>query len=165
MRFQDSSGTYFQLNINGYAEPHARNYSRANWLRIKISASGPFGSWRTECPGLTTYEAGWLADWLEEAAKGTETRQRLDFLEPSLAFLLLDLPEGLTLRICLEGQVRPQWMSPRPAGQHEVWLDFPLPAAESFARAAADLRRELARFPERKPAPKQAVRGKHLHLA
>lgn len=149
MRFQRQDGTGFEMNITGYAAPRARSYGQANLLRQKILVNGPYGSWQAEFPGITTYEAAWLADWLEQVASGSEMRQRLDFLEPSLAFSLIESSGERNLRIFLEWQARPIWMFARSGGTHEVWLDFPIGAKEEFFQAAAQLKQSLAKYPER----------------
>ena len=149
MRFQRQDGTGFEMNITGYAAPRARSYGQANLLRQKIMVNGPYGSWQAEFPGITTYEAAWLADWLEQVASGTEMRQRLDFLEPSLAFSLIEASGERSVRIFLEWQARPVWMFARSGSTHEVWLDFPVSAKEELFQAAAQLKQSLVKYPER----------------
>jgi hypothetical protein len=150
MLFKTFDGTSFRLKIIGYAEPYARSYGRANLLRQKINVNSTYGAWQAEFPGFTTYEAAWLAEWLEQVASGSAIRQRLDFLEPSLAFTLLDLPAGHGLRIYLEGQSRPAWMYGRSGGTHDTWLDFPHVTHDELFQAAIELRKALLKYPERK---------------
>ncbi len=146
MLLRNPDGTFFRMKIIGYAEPRARAYVRANALRLQLSARTAQGGWQTDCIGLTTYEAGWLADWLEQVAGGTETRLRLDFLEPCLSFMVLDTPKGRKVRLFFEAQARPGWLMPACRGLHDLWLDFPL---QELSQATAALRQEAARFPER----------------
>ena len=165
MRFEAVDGTCFQMKILGYAEPYARTYGQANLLRQKININCAYGSWLADYSGFTTYETAWLAEWLEQVAAGTATRQRLDFLEPSLAFTLLDLPAdcgaGRSLRIYLEGQAHPGGRFGLCGGAHDTWLDFPLITDEALFQAAIELRKTLLKYPERK----RQVRAAHTNKA
>lgn len=146
----NTSGHRFELAISGYQFPSAADsWHDANWLVIEVSARGPEGAWRFSDPALLTNEVARLADWLEAVGSGRRpVNQRMDFLEPVLAFELRE-PTSRMFRILFELEGRPPWAEVRePERWAEAWVEFE-PDASELRAAAAELRTMLGRFPER----------------
>lgn len=139
-----------ELAIAGYQFPSATDsWDDANWLVVEVAGNGPHGTWRFSDPALQTTEVARLAHWLEAVAVGRRpVHQRMDFLEPVLAFELQE-PASRRFRVVFELEGRPSWASHREAERWgEVWLEFE-PDPGQLQAAASDLRAALRRFPER----------------
>jgi hypothetical protein len=106
------------------------------WCRVSITLNTPAGRWSATTPCLTGQEIERLAGWLDATAEG-DTVERLEFLEPELAF---DAADG-QVRVELRWGMRPRW-----AGGN---LDEPFCVAVpvepgQLRRAAEGLRSDLA---------------------
>lgn len=150
MFLRNSFGHTFALGIAGYQFPSSTDsWDDANWLVVEVAASGPAGVWRFRDPALQTAEATRLAAWLETVASGRRpVYQRMDFLEPVLAFELQE-PASRRFRVLFELEGRPPWANDRTAERWgEVGLEFE-PSPGELQAAAGELRAALRRFPER----------------
>lgn len=148
-----SLSTTFLLTILGYQYPDAAGEPYdANWLSIEVEAAGPEGAWTGTDPCLLTYEVRRLADWLAAVAEGQEAPPGISFLEPVLLFRLVELDQGLVLRVHFGNLINPSWRQldrpSMPGANPDLWLDFPL-AETDLASAARELRQEIKRYPDR----------------
>jgi hypothetical protein len=168
MRITDASGQVLELEVLGYQFPDHRSKQEtrekaiaggligrpsaerwdANWLVIRGYVQTSRGSWKFEDPCLETWEARSLCDCLTRVAAG-EPNERLDFIEPNLAFNVASPRNdaqlvGVVVEFGLEA--RPPWSSPEVFEQSPVNFDF---RRTDLAQAAADLAGELDRYPER----------------
>lgn len=149
-----STRTSFHIRVLGYQHPDAAGEPYdANWLSIQVEAAGPDGAWTGTDSCLLTYEAVRLAGWLEAVGEGRDAPRAISFLEPVLLFRLVE-PAGVkTLRVHFGNLINPSWraLDPDPAraaASPDLWLDFPLGETDLRA-AAAELRQELRRYPNR----------------
>ncbi|HEY4633047.1 MAG TPA: hypothetical protein VIH00_03935, partial [Candidatus Limnocylindrales bacterium] len=85
-----------------------------------------------------------LAVWCEAVAAGDPV-ETIDFLEPNLAFEVIDS----AVRITFELEARPPWR-PRHAADNldPVWIEVAT-GPDDLRRAASELRAALERFPSR----------------
>ncbi len=150
MILENTPGHRFELTVAGYQFPSVTHgWDDANWLVVEVAAKGSDGTWRFRDPALQTTELARLADWLDAVGSGRRpVPQRMDFLEPTLAFELQE-PESRRFRIIFELDARPPRAEDRdPERWAEVWLEFE-PSSAQLGAAAAELRATLSRFPER----------------
>ncbi len=147
-----AGGSIFALEILGYQYPDAvgEPYD-ANWLQVRVDASGPQGAWSVTDPCLLVSEAVRLAEWLAAVGSGAEASPALSFLEPGLLFRQV-LREGdeRFLRVHFGSLVQPNW-GPQASTRGEnpdLWLDFPL-AEIDLPATAGSLKERLKKFPQR----------------
>jgi hypothetical protein len=110
------------------------------WCRVRVALDTPDGRWQATDPCLTGPEVGRLADWLEQKAGGV-TGERLEFLEPELAFECDEARPGL-LRVELRWGLRPAWAGSEPS--EPFCVEVPAESGQ-LSRAADWLRSELGR--------------------
>lgn len=148
MHFRRDDGSSFSLAVVGYQFPAETTAEYdSNWLNIRIEVVEPRGKWSCTDPALLTYEVERLAQWLEKIAAGNPTSVSESFLEPNLSFELAS-PSAERLRVIFSLEFRPPWLSKLEADDDEYFVEFPVIAAELEA-AAASLRAQLKRFPQR----------------
>ncbi|AEN12876.1 MULTISPECIES: hypothetical protein [unclassified Streptomyces] len=128
-----------------------------NWLVIAGSVTTPGGRWAFADPCLLTQEAREIAHWLRAVAAGRvavarpedgeESSPGLEFLEPVLAFDLVDRTEdGAVLRVHLSlAAAPPGW---RDEDVYQYALDVRLDTS-AVLRAADGWDQALGAFPER----------------
>jgi hypothetical protein len=146
MRFSSADGSFFDLAIAGYQFPseHRAEYD-SNWLVVEGRAALHGREWAFREPCLLTYEVERLADWLEQLAVGKAVEGSEDFVEPNIAFSAASGAVGEhVLAVILDLEARASWAEK----QETLSLEFQLAPADLLA-AAADLRGQLARFPQR----------------
>lgn len=145
MRLQTTDGQSLDLTVLGYQFPKGGdNWHDRNWLNIRIEVTHSRGRWRSTDPSLLTSEVADLATWFEDVAAGRMLDDERPFIEPNLHF---DFSSGV-LRVFFELESRPAWARADGAGMKDLWIDFPA-ADLDLQSAAADLRQQLALFPER----------------
>lgn len=146
MRLTSSDGTNFNLTIAGYQFPHlATEPYDSNWLDITIEVDGAQGRWSHTDPALLTYEAAKLAAWLESIPSGS-SQPACTFFEPCLVFKLIEESVNhARISITLKHEFLPPWV---PQDEGSMTIIFALSDANLRA-AAADLRAQLARYPQR----------------
>jgi hypothetical protein len=146
MRLDDGRGNWVELHIVGYQFPDfdwRRGTSDANWLMIEGEAAIDGRVWRFQDPSLTTFDAAWLANWLDRAAQG-EGKGELGFDEPNLAFGLLSDRQGIHVRLGYES--RPPWIADSEGAEVSIAV-----GGNQLTSAAAAIRSELQPFPMRGP--------------
>ena len=132
IQFSNTNGGSLQLRIVNcqYPENSTGQYD-ADWLRVEGIVTRPNGDWRFCDPCLLTWEALALSTWLDTWPNIANTEREIGFIEPNLAFEVLEPSINPILRVSFELESRPDWAEKRFVGDPNVWLDFPLtvPAA------------------------------------
>ena len=137
------NGSSLRLRITGYQFPDMTDQWDSNWLMIEGAVDLAGRGWRFEDPCLTTIEAYRLADWLDACANGTPKYPYCGFIEPNLQFELID-PK--TLRIAFALEAAPPWSE---RGDDWTMHGFEMGVGPVLTQAAAELRKQLQRFPVR----------------
>lgn len=149
MELRDAeSGDFLALAPTRYEFPDLVGVEYdSDWLIVSGEARFGDEAWRWAEPVLLVIEAHELADWLDGVER-TSTGVRLDFLEPNLAFEVLDSDEDtIRLQVFLTHE-----SAPPSRLDDERFVSNPCSlrlARGSLARAARDLRASLQRFPSR----------------
>jgi hypothetical protein len=142
-------GTELELHIVGYQFPDERfDPWDSNALLVSVRVLASEGSWDVVDPCLTTWEAGHLIQWLSALGARPELLGgRL--AEPNVTVSARLGPDRnrLVVEATFELELRPPWLG---SGSLTVELDVDRP---QLARAAAALREDLARFPQRGDDP------------
>ena len=138
----------FDLTLVGYQFPHLASAPwDSNWLQVRVAVQHRRGSWTATDPCLLTYEVAGLADWLEALASGSAADPEQSFLEPCLRFEVQEGPRGqLVLQACFEHELRPPWAQDLEDENASLTL---LTEPDVLRAAAADLRGQLAKYPQR----------------
>jgi hypothetical protein len=144
------SDTSFHLKVLGYEFPDKEHEEwDSNWLRIHMAATLPQGAWSVSQPFLLTFEVERLADWLAAVSTGMQAKNEIHFVEPNLAFELIETNHGkASLRIHFAMECLPPWEQRSEQARADVYADFPLSAIDLHAAAKA-LRSQLRTFPQR----------------
>jgi len=127
-----------------------------NWLNIYINVKSKMGNWQTVHPLLTTWDVLVLTDWFDTLSKNAQPKYRdVSFTEPNLSFKLLNSfdSEVKTIRIKFDHESRPV----SATDGKEYYVDC-MPDNNELKRLAIDLKMELSKYPERKPANKSGDR-------
>jgi hypothetical protein len=100
-------------------------------------------AWSFRDPCLTTSEVAGLAQWLDQLVDGAALNPYYSFTEPNLQF---DRVSDRAIRVSFALECAPPW-----AERGDRWTKhgFEVPIGPGLRRAAAELRCDLARFPER----------------
>jgi hypothetical protein len=149
MQIAGAAGDLVEVTLVGYEFPHiARDRYDSNWLKVQTSVSLEGRSWTTVDPCLTTIEVEVLADWLDALADDRPADAELLFTEPALEFEVGKANEqNVRLQIWFGPGARPPWR-PGFAGDRDFGASFEVAPTE-LRFAAADLRRQLERYPTR----------------
>ena len=150
MEFGSKGRTFVGLAILGYQFPEmATELYDSNWLNVKLTASGPLGSWSAVDPALLTYEAKDLESWLRSLAAGTPTARGWSALEPNLWMEWEPLGTKKTLRIGFGAEfLPPAFNKAHSSAPDGAFLDFVVDL-DQLEDAADSLQAGLARFPQR----------------
>ncbi|HEX2024009.1 MAG TPA: hypothetical protein VHF00_04850 [Acidimicrobiales bacterium] len=156
MRLRGREGNELALSIVGYQFPDETvDPWDSNGLLVSVRVVTPHGTWEVVDPCLTTWEARQLALWLAAIARGAMIRPTSTLSEPNLTARVSIDPLSPTprfqLRVCFELENRPPW-APTVAGGRNLCVDLDVGAAD-LAAAAAAVREDLARFPQRGDDP------------
>ena len=156
MRLRGREGNELALSIVGYQFPdEAVDPWDSNGLLVSVRVASARGTWEVVDPCLTTWETRRLASWLAAVAQGRMRGAVATLTEPNLSIrATVDLPTAparVGLRICFELENRPPW-APTVAGGRNLCVDLDVGRPE-IGDAAADLRKDLARFPRRGDDP------------
>ena len=156
MRLQGREGNELALSIVGYQFPdQAVDPWESNGLLVALRVVSPHGTWEVVDPCLTTWEGRRLASWLAAVARGGMLRPTAVLSEPNLTVrVTADASHAaprFQLRVCFELENRPPW-APTVAGGRDLCVDLDVGASE-LVTAAAALRADLARFPQRGDDP------------
>ncbi len=138
MRFEDGSGHYADIHIEGYQYAMAESVWDLNWLVVAGSVQDLSGRREFRDPCLLRWELDALAAWFESLATGQPTDGDPEFLEPDLRFRLVRQDDDAVALDVVVGL---------GAGAIRVNLGSP-----DLAALAAELRVAGDRFPERHAA-------------
>ena len=151
----------FDLTIVDYQFPEIVDGEYdSNWLRIEVAVTAQQGSWRFCQPCLLVWEAGAIPDYLDQLVAGVAPERELAFTEPVLVFANNSKNE---LKLTFGDKAIPPWFEDDEGNLFS--LEFSL-SAESLRDAAASLRKQLARFPQRAGAdhPNSGAKYTVLHV-
>ncbi len=156
MRLRGREGNELALSIVDYQFPEETvDPWDSNGLLVAVRVVTPNGTWEVVDPCLTTWEARQLTSWLSAVARGALVRPTSTLAEPNVTAQVSTDPlhpvSRFRLRVCFELENRPPW-APSVAGGRNLCVDLDVGAAD-LAAAAADLRDDLARFPQRGDDP------------
>jgi hypothetical protein len=156
MRLVGREGNELALSIVDYQFPDETvDPWDSNGLLVSVRVVTPHGTWEVVDPCLTTWEARQLAQWLAAIARGAMRRPTSTVSEPNLTARVTTDPadprSGFQLRVCFELENRPPW-APTVAGGRNLCVDLDVGTSD-LAAAAASLRGDLARFPQRGDDP------------
>ena len=156
MRLRGREGNELALSVVGYQFPDETvDPWDSNGLLVAVRVVSPQGTWEVVDPCLTTWELRQLAAWLAGVARGGLVRSTATLTEPNLTVRVTVDRRGGTdrfrLRVAFELENRPPW-APTVAGGGDLSVDLDVGAPE-LAAAAAALRADLARFPQRGADP------------
>lgn len=155
MLLRGRQGTELALSIVDYQFPE--NFADpwdSNWLLVSVRVVAPQGTWEVDDPCLTTWEAQHLVRWLVAVAARPSTPGRILFTEPNVtvwATLPPAVPDRAHLRACFALELRPPWLG-SAAGSGDLCVELDVSRTD-LVRAAASLRSDLDRFPQRGDDP------------
>lgn len=150
MIFEGVDSQTVELRITNYQFPNTNDRDwDGNWLNIYLKVKSGVGQWQTVDPSLTTFEVQHLITWFDTLSKGFRPEYTdMIFTEPNLSFELLNdyNAEVKVFRIKFELESQPQ----SATDDKEYFVDV---AADNnkLRMISADLKSELAKYPERKP--------------
>ena len=149
MELRGPSADSFELRIIGYHSAQAdENDSEANRLRVYTRATLQGHAWTTIQPALFTREILALADWLDTMAQSAPQNTEMKFQEPNLRLEAQRWSEDrVSLCVYFEREHRPAWLESSGA-PGQVWAELEC-TPDELKEWAADLRRQLAKFPPR----------------
>ena len=150
MRLVGSDGSLFEISVVDYEYPEIQfeEYD-SNWLLIRMHVVHPRGEWTSVDPSLLTYEVEALANRFDAIAKGDHVDVVQRFTEPNLSLRLLDQHlESRLLAVYFNLENPVPWARHTVALAEDLFVEFPLSEVD-LARAAEELRHELAQYPQR----------------
>ncbi len=134
-----------ELSVVGYQFPDAVSEPYdSNWLLVQLSVSDHQGTWNVAEPCLLTYEVARLADWFDKINSRSFEKTECGFLEPLIAFQVVENEQKDLLRIRFMLEALPAWAR----DQDEYFIEFVL-AEVDLQTASDDLRKQLERYPQR----------------
>jgi hypothetical protein len=150
MLLESPTGESLELLIDVYQFPALRTEPYdSNWLYVTGKVAHRKAPWKFRHPCLLTYEAQALVTWLESVAHGRDVVPVLSFTEPLVEFRLHGPADARVVRIFFRLEARAPWIDP-PGYEDPEWIDIPVDGSRLLS-AAASLRVELAKFPQRAP--------------
>jgi hypothetical protein len=151
VRIVGREGNQLEVSILGYEHPEKTvDPWESNGLLVALRVVSSHGTWEVVDPCLTTWEAARLAAWLAAAAVGPDRVARR-LAEPNVTVVAAPVGGRLQLRICFELETRPPW-APSVRGGRDLCVDLDI-ARDDAAAAAAELRTDARRFPQRGEDP------------
>ncbi len=157
MLLQGRQGTELELRIVGYQFPNERfDPWDSNWLLVSIRVVAPQGTWEVVDPALTTWEGEQVVRWLAALAQRADLLigRPLALTEPNITLSARPIPgepHRALVQACFALELRPPWLK-AVAGSGNLCVDLDVARAQ-LASAAADLRADLTRFPQRGDDP------------
>ena len=151
MHLKGREGNELGLTPVGYQFPaNATDPWESNQLRISVRVASRQGTWETEDPCLTTWEAKSLATWLLRATAMGTASGRSTFSEPNVTMTASrSSAQGwFELNAELELEERPPWASDGGALRVELAVD-----GSQLLEAAKELLKELREWPQRGENP------------
>ncbi|MFN2502918.1 MAG: hypothetical protein ABR540_01565 [Acidimicrobiales bacterium] len=157
MLLRGRQGTELELGVVGYEYPDERfDPWDSNWLLVSVRVLSPEGSWEVVDPCLTTWEGERLARLLTALGRRADlvAGRPLGLSEPNLTITgrpVRGQPDRVDVRACFALELRPPWLK-TVSGSGNLCVDLDV-GRPDLARAAGDLRADLARFPQRGDDP------------
>lgn len=152
MELRGREGNALTLSIVGYRFPdQAVDPWESNALLVALRVVSPHGTWEVVDPCLTTWEAAELASLLTAFAV-TGDRMAATLTAPNLTVSASAATAStIALRACFELEQRPPWLA-AVGGDGELCVDLEVSTGDAVV-AAASLRDDLVRFPQRGDDP------------
>jgi hypothetical protein len=151
MTFNGIDNQTVELKITNYQYPDFNDGDwDGNWLNIYLNVKSKVGHWQTFDSSLTTWDVQRLINWFDSLSNNTQVDTKdIGFTEPNLAFELLDRfdKDNKTFRIKFDLESRPL----STQDDKEYFVDF-IADNNELKRITSDLKKELDKYPERKPA-------------
>ena len=139
MKLEAKDGSSFEMTIVDYEFPRPLWDYEKNWLITKHTITNAEGSWTTTESDIYTWEVKDLAGWLERGKSNEKYGDEFYFGEyfPTWFQYTQDDTGRDVLRVFHN-----------PGIEDFLWADFPFEEVD-FRAAAAKLREQLEKFPER----------------
>jgi len=152
MELRGREGNELALSIVGYQFPdQAVDPWESNALLVALRVVSLHGTWEVVDPCLTTWEAARLASWLTAFVVAGD-RMPATLSAPNLTVSASAVTAStIALRACFELEQRPPWLA-SVGGDGELCVDLEVSTADVVVAAAA-VRADLARFPQRGDDP------------
>ena len=152
MELRGREGNELSLSIIGYQFPdQAVDPWESNQLLVALRVVSPQGTWEVVDPCLTTWEAARLASWLT-AFVVTGDRRPATVSAPNVSVSARAATGStIALKACFELEQRPPWLA-SVGGDGELCVELEVSTGDAVVAAAA-LRADLARFPQRGDDP------------
>ncbi len=152
MELRGREGNQVTLSLVGYQFPdEAVDPWESNALLVSVRVVSPQGTWEVVDPCLTTWEVAALASWLT-AFVVTGDRRPTSVSAPNVTMSARPVTGStITLTACFELEQRPPWLA-SVGGDGELCVEVEVSTGDVIVAAAA-LRGDLARFPQRGDDP------------
>jgi hypothetical protein len=144
-------GNELTLTPVGYQFPESKTDPwDSNQLRVAVRVASRQGTWDTEDPCLTTWEAKGLATWLLRATAMGTARGKSTFSEPNVTMTAsrASVEGWFELTAELELEERPPWAQEGSALRVELAVE-----EAQLLEAARELLKELREWPQRGEDP------------
>lgn len=155
MTFKGIDNQTVEFIITNYQYPEIKEGGwDGNWLNIYLKVKSNFGNWQTVDPSLTTWEVQGLINWFEKLSKNEKLENpERTFTELNLSFVFLGLQDNTSklFRINFDLESRPE----SAIDDKEYYVDC-IANNDELIIIMKDLRNELEKYPERKPAHNNA---------
>ncbi len=152
MELRGREGNQLALSVVGYQFPDETvDPWESNALLVSVRVVSPQGTWEVVDPCLTTWEAAHLASWLT-AFVVTGDRRPTSVSAPNVTVSARSATGStIALVACFELEQRPPWLV-SVGGDGELCVELEVSTGDVVVAAAA-LRADLARFPQRGDDP------------
>ncbi len=152
MELRGRNGNELTLSLVGYLYPdQAVDPWESNQLLVALRVVSAQGTWEVVDPCLTTWEAARLASWLTTFVV-TGDRRPATVSAPNVTVSARAASGSIIVLVaCFELEQRPPWLA-SVGGDGELCVELEVPTGEVVVAAAA-LRADLARFPQRGDDP------------
>jgi hypothetical protein len=122
----------------------------SNWLNIYLAVKSKVGNWQTVDPSLTTWEVQGLINWFYAISKDDNLEYlNMFFTEPNLSFEFFENQDKAQKKSIIKFYLESR---PKSAtGDKEYFIDC-IAGSKELKRLAFELKAELIKYPERKPA-------------
>tara|TARA_R110000868_G_scaffold31045_1_gene114109 strand:+ start:45 stop:491 length:447 start_codon:yes stop_codon:yes gene_type:complete len=146
MKFNGINNQCVEFKITNYEFPKITDCEYdSNWLLIYLDVKSDCGNWKTSHPSLLTRDVKRIIEWFKELSENIRTENSLDFLEPNIAFELLEFrTDKKLIRILFDLESRPQ----NANDEKEYFVDCEMDN-NTLKKVATELKKEAEPFPER----------------
>jgi len=149
MIIEGTNNQTVEIRIANYQFPNTndREYD-GNWFNIYLNVKSDLGNWETIDPSLLTWEVQALIDWFYQLSRNEKPKWlQQEFIEPNLSLHLLNSYDDLKKRFKIEFRLESRPVSAKE--DDEYFVEFHA-SNSKLADMAKELRKELAKYPERK---------------